>query len=59
MERIAGCPNLRDMGGIKVKNGYVKPGRLIRSGALWRLEDKDIEKLGSIAAVYEIGRAHV
>ena len=22
MERIAGCPNLRDMGGIKVKNGY-------------------------------------
>ena len=46
MERIAGCPNLRDMGGIKVKNGYVKPGRLIRSGALWRLEDKDIAKLG-------------
>ena len=39
MERIAGCPNLRDMGGIKVENGYVKPGRLIRSGALWRLED--------------------
>ena len=54
MERIAGCPNLRDMGGIKVKNGYVKPGRLIRSGALWRLEDKDIEKLGSIAAVYDM-----
>lgn len=54
MERIAGCPNLRDMGGIKVENGYVKPGRLIRSGALWRLEDKDIEKLGSIAAVYDM-----
>ena len=54
MERIAGCPNLRDMGGIKVKNGYVKPGRLIRSGALWRLENKDIEKLGSIAAVYDM-----
>ena len=47
MERIAGCPNLRDMGGIKVKNGYVKPGRLIRSGALWRLEDKILKSLAA------------
>lgn len=54
MERIAGCPNLRDMGGIKVKDGYVKPGRLIRSGALWRLADEDIPRLGSVAAVYDM-----
>lgn len=54
MDRMTACPNLRDLGGIKVRGGFVKPGHLIRSGALWRLTDEDIAKLGSVSAVFDM-----
>ena len=47
MERIAGCPNLRDMGGIKVENGYVKPGRLIAQELCGGLRIKILKSLAA------------
>lgn len=46
------CPNLRDLGGIRTKNGMVKPMRLIRSGALWRISDT--AALGQLSAVFDM-----
>ena len=46
---LTGAPNARDLGGLKTTDGRcVKPGRLIRSGALWNLTDADVEKLRCI-----------
>lgn len=49
-ERILkGAPNARDLGGIKTADGRsVKYNRLIRSGALWNIDDDDIEYLKSV-----------
>ena len=49
MLNITECPNLRDLGGIRTKNGIVKPMRLIRSDALWRISDT--AALGQLSAV--------
>ena len=46
------CPNLRDLGGIRTKNGMVKPMRLIRSGALWRISNT--AALGQLSAVFDM-----
>lgn len=46
------CPNLRDLGGIRTKNGMVKPMRLIRSGALWRISDTAAH--GQLSAVFDM-----
>lgn len=47
--KLSGAPNARDLGGLKTAGGrVVKRGRLIRSGALWKLTDKDIGLLASI-----------
>ena len=46
------CPNLRDLGGIHTKNGMVKPMRLIRSGALWRISNT--AALGQLSAVFDM-----
>ena len=46
------CPNLRDLGGIRTKNGVVKPMRLIRSGALWRISNT--AALGQLSAVFDM-----
>lgn len=54
MNGIPSCPNLRDLGGIELDTGYVREGRLVRSGALWRLGPEDIEMLGRVAAVYDM-----
>ena len=52
MLNITECPNLRDFGGIRTKNGIVKPMRLIRSGALWRISDT--AALGQLSAVFDM-----
>ena len=46
------CPNLRDLGGIRTKNGMVKPMRLIRSGALWRISNT--AALSQLGAVFDM-----
>ena len=46
---LTGAPNARDLGGLKTTDGLViASGKLIRSGALWRLTDEDITVLKSI-----------
>ena len=52
MLNITECPNLRDLGGIHTKNGVVKPMRLIRSGALWRISNT--ADLGQLSAVFDM-----
>ena len=52
MLNITECPNLRDFGGIRTKNGMVKPMRLIRSGALWRISNT--AALGQLSAVFDM-----
>lgn len=52
MLNITECPNLRDLGGIHTKNGMVKPMRLIRSGALWRISNT--AALGQLSAVFDM-----
>lgn len=52
MLNITECPNLRDLGGIRTKNGIVKPMRLIRSSALWRISDT--AALGQLSAVFDM-----
>ena len=43
---LSGAPNARDLGGIETIDGRVlRPGRLIRSGMLSRLDDNDISYL--------------
>ena len=43
---LSGAPNARDLGGIETADGRVlRPGRLIRSGMLSRLDDNDISYL--------------
>ena len=48
-ERILeGAPNARDLGGMETTDGRViRPNRLIRSGMLSRITDKDVEYLKS------------
>lgn len=56
---IASVPNLRDLGGIDVAGGTVRPGILFRSTALARLTSQDLpafETLG-IATVYDFRTA--
>lgn len=46
---LTGAPNARDLGGILSADGrHVRPGMLIRSGALSRLTEEDITKLRQI-----------
>ena len=46
---LTGAPNARDLGGLRAADGRViQSGRLIRSGALWRLTPEDIKTLQSI-----------
>lgn len=46
---LTGAPNARDLGGLKTGDGRtVRSGKLIRSGALWRLTEEDIKALHSI-----------
>ncbi len=45
---LQGAPNARDLGGIKTNLGTVKFNKLIRSGELSRLTDKDVEILKNI-----------
>ena len=46
---LTGAPNARDLGGILSADGrHVRPGMLIRSGALSRLTEEDINKLRQI-----------
>lgn len=46
---LTGAPNARDLGGLKTRYGRViVSGKLIRSGALWRLTEDDIASLRRI-----------
>ena len=46
---LTGAPNARDLGGLKTMDGRaIASGKLIRSGALWRLTDDDIAALQKI-----------
>lgn len=46
---LTGAPNARDLGGLKTADGrMIRPGRLIRSGALWRITPEDIAALQAI-----------
>lgn len=46
---LTGAPNARDLGGLKTADGrIIAPGKLIRSGALWRLTDEDIASLQAV-----------
>lgn len=46
---LIGAPNARDLGGLKTTdNRSILPGRLIRSGALWRLTAEDVAALQTI-----------
>lgn len=46
---LSGAPNTRDLGGLKTMDGRViRRGRLLRSGALGQLSEKDVVLLQSI-----------
>lgn len=46
---LAGAPNARDLGGLPTAaGGYVRPGLLMRTGALGRLTDADVSRLGEL-----------
>ncbi|WP_406248241.1 tyrosine-protein phosphatase [Microbacterium sp. M] len=56
---LASAPNLRDLGGIPVTDGVVRPGLLYRSASLAKLADTDdvvFESLG-ITTVYDLRTA--
>ncbi len=46
--QLEGACNARDLGGIKSKFGVIKRGRLLRSGELSRLSQKDVETLKAV-----------
>lgn len=47
--------NLRDLGGLPTENGAcVREGRLIRSGALWSLEEWEQRMLPPVLAVFDM-----
>lgn len=47
--QLTGAPNARDLGGLRTADGrIVRPRRLIRSGALWRLTPEDIDVLRAL-----------
>ncbi|MDO5111782.1 MAG: tyrosine-protein phosphatase [Clostridia bacterium] len=49
------CPNLRDLGGLPASNGLrVRPGRLLRAGALWQMTAQECAALRSILAVFDL-----
>lgn len=49
------CPNLRDLGGLPTENGnQIRPGRLLRAGALWDMSADDLSNLGNILAIFDI-----
>jgi protein-tyrosine phosphatase len=43
---LSGAPNARDLGGLPVRDGVVRPGLLLRAPALGRLTDEDVAVLG-------------
>jgi protein-tyrosine phosphatase len=42
---LAGAPNARDIGGLPVEGGAVRPGLIYRAPALGRLTDQDVARL--------------
>jgi protein-tyrosine phosphatase len=46
--RLANAANARDMGGLVVAGGRIRPGVLFRANALHRLTDDDVTALGAI-----------
>lgn len=47
--RLDGAPNTRDLGGLRTSDGRtIRKGRLIRSGALGQLSQRDLEMLQSV-----------
>lgn len=46
---LTGAPNARDLGGLKTRDGCtIVSGKLIRSGALWRLTEQDVAALKAV-----------
>lgn len=56
---LAGAPNARDLGGLPTAAGRrVRPGVLLRAGALGRLTDSDVETLGRLRLALVIDLRH-
>jgi protein-tyrosine phosphatase len=46
--RLEGAPNFRDLGGLPVAGGRIRPGRLFRSDRLSSLTERDLALLGEL-----------
>lgn len=57
--RLAGAPNARDLGGLATVDGYrIRPGVLVRAGALGRLTDSDLPVLAKYRFACRIDLRH-
>lgn len=56
---LAGSPNTRDLGGLTTVDGrQVRPGMLVRAGALGRLTDSDLPVLAKLGLACRIDLRH-